>query len=254
MPKKSKNHKKRLHIQKIPVNEVSNELLEDIWELFSSNYKDVLKDKFIEDLLEKNYIFCGFDKEINKLGGFTTLKIYSKKINNKKVWIYFSGDTMFKKEYWGQKVLHKSVGLHLLQHRLKYPFQPFFWFLVVMGYRTYLTMAKNTAYYWPRYDRETPAYIKNTIDFLALDRFGDFYDSNNGLIAPHVGSGNLAKHVAPITDDLRRTIPEVNFLLQHNPNYDKGYELACLGKLDILFFAKIWFKSLKAQLKKLSGH
>ena len=242
----------RLSINKMPIEEVTDGLIDEMWILFSNNYLDVEKDKFIEDLMEKDDVFCGFDRGNNELGGFTTVKIYSKEIDGKKIWVYFSGDTMFRKKYWGQKILHSSVGLHLLWHRLKHPFQPFYWFLVVMGYKTYLTMARNTPLYWPRYDRKTPLHIQRIIQRLAVDRFGDNYDSLTGLIAPHMGSGNLAKHVAPITSELKNSISEVGFLTQKNPNYAKGYELACLGKLNGFFFLKVWFKKIQWKIHKIT--
>lgn len=252
MPLKPKRKKNRLVIRKIPVHEVTDNLIEDMWKLFSDNYKEVDKGIFIEDLKEKDYAFCGFDSENNELGGFTTVKIYCKEIDGKKIWVYFSGDTMFKKKYWGQKKLHSSVGLHLLQHRLKYPFQPFYWFLIVMGYRTYLTMARNTPLYWPRYNRKMPSNIQRITQVLASDRFGNNFDSETGLIAPQPGSGNLAEHVTPVTDELKRTIPEILFFTQNNPNYAKGYEMACLGKLNGSFFLRIWHKYILSRIRKFT--
>ncbi|MBC2840067.1 hypothetical protein [Robiginitalea sp. SC105] len=221
-----------------------------MWQLYQKNYDGVKKEKFISDLAEKDYVFCGFDRvNPSKLGGFTTSKIYSIRVDGKRNWVYFSGDTMFRKAYWGQKALHRSVGNYLLEHKLKYPKEPFYWFLVVMGYRTYLTMARNTPNYWPRHDSSTPPEIQRIIDVLAKDRFGLNFQPGQGLIKPHPGSGSLGRHVTPITRELVDQVPEIAFFVRNNPNYQYGFEMACLGKLDFSFFMNVWSKYLRKKAK-----
>ena len=127
-----------------------------------------------------------------------------------------------------------------------------FWFLLCNGYRTYLIFARNIPNYWPRYNRETPAWEKSLIDSLASERFGKNFDSQRGVVAFTNSLGMLKPNVAPIGDKELRD-PAIRFLVARNPGYIKGDELCCLGEITFSFMFLYPLKLIKKFILKLIG-
>lgn len=227
----SLNSQKTLKILKIAVKELKSSQIEEMWTLYAQSYGNVLRHQFIDDLKEKDYVFYGTDKNGN-FAGFTTAKFYIIHIEGKKTGIFYSGDTMFLPQYWGQRTLHRALAKEVLFFKLRNPGTPIYWFLVVMGYKTYLTMARNFENYWPAYDCPTPAHIQKLLHYIANERFGESYSPTLGLIKPQSGLVYLKGNVAPVTKEIADGCPEVKFLLEKNPGYAVGVEMPCLGHFD----------------------
>jgi hypothetical protein len=59
--------------------------------------------------------------------------------------------------------------------------------------------------------------------------------------------GSLAAHVAPITAEVR-SIPEVDFLVRRNPEYQKGVELACVARITLRDLGAAGLKMFRKRL------
>lgn len=237
--------KRRLSVIRMNVKALTLSQIDGMWSLYAKNYLNADRTQFEKDLEEKTSVFYAIDRDHKNLVGFTTAKFYLTFINGKKVGIFYSGDTMLKKEYWGRKNLHWAVAKEALFWKLRHPFTPLYWFLVVMGYRTYLAMARNFKNYWPAYDRPTPKAIESLLHHICQERFGGAYKRELGLIEPQ-NLVSLKNSVAPITDDILSACPEVRFLVEKNPQYSQGVEMPCLGHLDMGFVQMFGRKMLRS--------
>jgi hypothetical protein len=223
----------KLRVRVIDVKRLNPDLIEKMWRLYTQSYDGATREQFDSDLSVKSGVFVGIDSGDNSFQGFSTYQIYEHNFDSKSIWIIFSGDTMIQPEYWGQTALHLAFARTLLRWRLLHPLRPCYWFMTVMGYRTYLVMARNFPNrYWPRYDTPTPPFIEQLISSLSRDMFGDAWDEQHGLILADASQGSLAEHIAPITSDIQ-AIPEVNFLVNRNPTYQRGDELACVAEVTL---------------------
>jgi hypothetical protein len=154
---------------------------------------------------------------------------------------------MIHSRYWGQRALHHAFMVQALVFKLRHPLTPLYWYLIAMGYRTYLMMARNLVEYWPRWDRPTPPEVRALIDSISEDKFGSSYKIDRGVIEHQVCEATLNERVAPFTPEVLQ-IPEIAFFTGVNPDYSRGVELACLGRMDARFFAlavRKWFKGAR---------
>lgn len=259
--------KYRMKVFKIKVMDLNAEHVEQMWSLYSQCYGNVERSLFEQDLKEKDCVFYGVNRNNGSFAGFTTAKFYTVEINGQKAGIFYSGDTIFLPEYWGQFILRWTVAKEVLAFKLRTFGTPLYWFLVVMGYRTYLSMARNFKNYWPTYKEDTPKEVEAMLAIISRQRFGLSYSEKTGLIKPSTGLVYLKEAVAPITQDILDISLEVSFLLKKNPEYAHGVEMPCLGRFDLGFLkifavkaARAWFKrmgsSLRSKLRskpKISG-
>ncbi len=245
-----KKRSKRLIVKTYKVEDIAPTVLEDMWEIYRSNYDNVTRAEFDRDLNEKTHVFLGMDSGDESIQGFSACKFYFQNVKGKKVGVLFSGDTMIDKDYWGQKALHTAFMKEVFSWKLRHPFTPLYWFIITMGFKTYLIMAKNAVEYWPRHDQSTPSDKKALIDALAGSKFGADYDPETGLISPSKTGCTLGDHVAPITNKVMM-IPEIKFFISKNPNYAKGVELANICRLDSRWLLRMVFKFSCKTLFKL---
>ena len=162
----------KLRVKTIDVKNLEPDLIEQMWRLYAQSCNGDAREQFDKDLAVKSGVFIGLDSGDNSFQGFSTYHIYEHKLNSKSIWVIFSGDTMIQPEYWGQTALHLAFARTLLHWRILHPLRPFYWFLTVMGYRTYLVMARNFPNrYWPRHDTPTPPFIEELISSLSRSMF-----------------------------------------------------------------------------------
>jgi len=237
----------------IPVESLSTELIAQMWQLFAQSYDDVSREQFEADLAVKNAVFVGFDTGDGSFQGFSTFELYEHRLGADRVCVLFSGDTMLRPAYWGQTAMQAAFAGVALRQLLRHPLTPLYWFLTSMGYRTYLVMARNfPGRYWPRHDAPTPRSIDALIASLARHRYGTAWDEGRRVIRFARSQGALAAHVAPITAEVR-ALPEVDFLVARNPDYQRGVELACVARITLRDLARAALKMARKIVRRGAG-
>lgn len=240
----------KLRARVIRVDALSSSLIEQMWQLFAQSYDGVSRPQFDRDLAGKDAVIVGFDSGDDSFQGFSTFEIYEHRHESRKVGVLFSGDTMLRPAYWGQTALQSAFARTAVLWRLRHPSTPLYWFLTSMGYRTYLVMARNFPQrYWPRHDAATPSWIEGLIASLATRRYGAAWDGQRGVIRFARAQGALARHVAPITAEIR-ALPDVGFLVTRNPDYQQGVELACVARITLPDLARVALKMARKVLSR----
>ncbi|HJK91691.1 MAG TPA: hypothetical protein RMH85_31120 [Polyangiaceae bacterium LLY-WYZ-15_(1-7)] len=205
-----------------------------MWRLFRRYYTEVERPTFERDLDDKDVVIVLRDSGDGSIQGFSTLKVYARKVHGRRVVAIFSGDTIIDAPYWGQSALHWTFLRFLVQVKLRHPLTPVYWFLISKGYKTYLLLARNYPHHWPRHDAPTPAFEQALLDALSADRFGEAYDREAGVLRFPESHGRLRGHVAPLSPELLAQ-PDVRFFAEKNPGHPHGDELCCLGRVDLAF-------------------
>ena len=240
---KTTNLKKsgRMIVHKRLVSSLSEAERNTMYTIYSAAYTNTTRATFDQDLAGKKFTFLGFDSGSDEIVGFSTLEIQTLRFQNRTITYFFSGDTMILPQYWGQKSLHGAFAKSAALFKLTHPQHEVYWYLICMGYRTYMTMAKNFPTYYPRFDKEMPESTKALLDLISTQRYGNLYNPKTGLIIPAEKTA-LADTVAPIDEEVLR-IPEAAFLVKMNPGYEEGHEMACLGLMDmnmLTYFGRKW--------------
>lgn len=201
--------------------------------LFSHYYDQHSLEQFKRDLLEKDHVILMRDRTTETIQGFSTLMQVAIESGGKSYIGIFSGDTVVAREYWGSPALGFSFVAYYWRVRLRNWMRPVYWFLITKGYKTYLLMANNFEFHYPRYESATPARISRLIDDFYGRRFNNAYDPAKKLIAPGGQSCRLKCEVAPIDHDLLKH-PRIAFFQRANPLWIQGNELACVAKMNVL--------------------
>ena len=243
---------RKLVYKKILIEQLTAHLKNQMWDLFSKNYDSVSRNQFDIDLSDKTAVFVFFDSGDHTFQGFSTYKIYLHDYKNQKIGVIFSGDTMIHPDYWGQGAMHGALGKEAILWKLKHPTTPLYWYMICMGYRTYLSMARCLpTHFWPRYSQETPDWEKGLIASLSSERFKEAWKENEGLIRYDQCLGTLKKEVAPITEKELK-LEDIKYFVKVNPGYTEGDELACIARISFIWFLGFIPVIFMKKLKKLS--
>lgn len=222
-------------------------IVKQLWHIYFEHYTDTSEELFRHDLSRKSHVIVLWDRYDNSVQGFS-FHTYHTQLGNRRIAVFFSGDTVVRKEYWGQTALQRAFIRNALLFLARNPVTPVYWFLLTKGYRTYLLLSRNFLDYYPRHDRETPPFEKTLIDHLAREKFGDAWKPKDGVLRFDKPAGRLRENVAPISVDLLQ-YPDICFFNRINPGHVRGEELCCIGKLELgsvfNYFARQGRKVLK---------
>lgn len=219
---------------RLNIADITAEQMNRMHELMLITYDKINLQQFKADLLSKDGAFILKDTHTNKIQGFSTYKELQFNISGRKVVGLFSGDTVINKKYWRHRTLGKAFLKYLFIQKLKNPFRPYYWYLISKGFKTYLLMANNFSFHYPRVETETPKEVKVIIDKVYNYLYGEDYNQKLGLIAPKKGRYYLRENHDEISEDLIASNQRVRFFVSQNPNWHEGVELACIAKMTLL--------------------
>lgn len=238
---------KSLRVKTKKIEELSLRDKIQMWNLYKQYYSHSTKDKFNADLKEKSHCYIGYDEDI-EVKGFSLFKFYDTDYKGEKVSILYTGDTMFHPDYWGAKSLHIAFITFCVKQMILHPRKKIYWHLISSGCRTYMSMARSTAKYYPNYKEETPSWEKGLIDHITSFQFKNEYNKDTGLIEFDCeNEGVFKSDIAPIDDKALR-IDEIRFFAQKNPRYMEGVELSCIAKIGVETFFFVMNKIISKKI------
>jgi hypothetical protein len=228
-------------------NELSAQVRDQMFALFTAYYDEVLRTTFDEDLANKNIAILLRDAD-RKLVGFTTLSIHEANDGVRRVRFIFSGDTVMDSNYWGPGHLLRSWFRMAGSIKAQAPDTDLYWLLLVMGHRTYRIMADFFRHYAPHRQKANDPELIRLRDDFSRAKYGDCFDHSTGLITFPLSRGQLAAHLQDAHAAVHRST--VREFLSLNPQHPQGVELACIGELseaNLKSYARVEFgKGLRA--------
>jgi hypothetical protein len=237
----------------VDVSRLSHAQQNVMFELFARYYENVIAEKFYSDLAQKDKVILLLDSS-KIIRGFSTLKFLELEMNKKKIIGIFSGDTVMDSSFWGGTALTMEFFKNVMGVKLKNPWTNVYWFLISKGFKTYLLLANNFAWYYPRFDRSLSNEAKSIIDTFATKLFGNLYDTKTLILKAASLYDRLKDNVAPITDQMQKTNPKIAYFNQMNPSWMQGDELCCIGRVDLglvkVYLTRTFFKYVKRLLRR----
>jgi hypothetical protein len=196
--------------------------------LLSAHFDGVTRETFERDLDEKNWIVLF--EETSRLRGFTTLLTYETTYREEPISVVYSGDTIMARDAWSTALLPRAWiaavrsirEQHLRMGRL-------YWLLLTSGVRTYRLLPVFWKEFYPRGDASTPSDVESLLAHLAVERFGDCYRRDRGLVQ-FAAPQRLRDEGAPGVAGGRHE-PHVEFFHRANPGWREGDELVCLTEI-----------------------
>ena len=242
----------RLRSRIIPVRAIDTATRAEAFGLFQHSYEGADRDRFERDFGEKQLVILLHDRKNGALKGFSTIHVRPLRVGNDQAMVVFSGDTVIDRAYWGQKQLQLAFVRVLATQKLRAPRRAVYWFLVSKGWRTYLLLANAFPHAVPRFDRANDAALREILDRVAIERFGDQYDSRTGIVRYAVAHERVRTGLAPVTPPLS-TNPHVRFFAARNPGHEGGDELACLAEVRLIDLARSSARFVAAIVRRSFG-
>jgi len=213
----------------IPVESLAREDTERMYDLMTESFDNVKRDKFINDLREKEGVIVLRD-EIDNIVGFSTWQVLKSDFCGSKITALFSGDTIVDESNRGQVVLFREY-VRLLHWLMRESGTDTYWFLLSKGIKTYLILPTFLKSYYPCVDDIGTPNLKDVLDHFAFEKFGRLYDSESGIIRFDPPADRLKPCNTVIPDRLLLN-GHVKYFLKRNPGYVNGDELACITKIE----------------------
>lgn len=200
--------------------------LEAMFAIMDRVYAGMTREYFVCDLAAKDEVIL-LRTPSGQIGGFSTQQILKLSGELGPVTGVFSGDTVIAPEHWGTPVLFQTFARRYIRHRP----QPWYWFLIVKGHRTYRLLPTFFVDYWPHRKHPTPDWAQNLMHAYASRLYPDDYDPDSGVVAYRQAKDRLRTGVAGLTEQVLRN-PEAAFFAERNPGHRLGHDLVCLSILD----------------------
>jgi hypothetical protein len=217
----------------------------EMFKVFCRYYENTSLEQFISDLNRKSGAFIIRRKIDDAIVGFSTMGIYHMEVDGKKIRGIFSGDTILEKEYWGNRAMNAAFVKRLVLEAIKDPFTPQYWFLISKGYKTFLLLTRNFPDYYPHPEHENP-HMKHIVEAYCDKLFPGKLDRDTMVLDFGEGSNCLKSDVTPISA-AQRNETDIAFFEQRNPQWERGTELPCVGRADLVTF----FQVIAPQVLKL---
>lgn len=204
----------------------SNEI-NQMFEVMKNHYENINYEKFIRDLSKKRWVILL--EENGRVAGFSTAALIEIETEGKKIKGVFSGDTIIDQQYkWEmefQKRWVKFVTGLMEEHK-----EGLYWFLLSKGEKTYRFLPLYFKKFYPNCETDTPAEIKEIMDWYAMYIYGENYDSNRGVVINRGENDYLNSKMAEVNGEKMKN-KHIRFFLEANSGYLKGDELVCIAEL-----------------------
>lgn len=206
------------------VSDISENDRSQICSLYLSYYDGSDEHRVLSDLEEKTEVLLLYHED--SLVGFTTLQLYDFEWKEALVQIIYSGDTVVHHKHWGQQALAFAWIANLGKLKRERPDVPLFWFVILKGHRTFKFLPAFAKSFYPHWSIDRSD-LKPLADALAIEKFGDAYSPDTGIVVFKESRGHLKPNIAlPSKEEINK--PMVQFFLERNPGYVVGNELVCL--------------------------
>jgi hypothetical protein len=217
-----------------PLNKISDIDIKQMHKVFVKYYNNADYAIFSRDIKKKEGSIILKRIDNGEIVGFSTIALIDDKINGKRRIGIYSGDTVIEMDYWGTPKLQMAFISYLYKIRVKYPTASVYWFLISKGYKTYLLLANNMPFYYPRYDKIKDVKRQTLVKDFSNFMYDGYFDENTGLLKFGENYQKLKEDVAEITDEMKIKYPKIDFFEKVNPTWREGTELPCIADISWL--------------------
>ena len=220
----------RLHCECVDVSDLNPHDRDAMYKLFARHFDRTDRDRFEQDLNQKQWVLQLIEPGSGVLRGFSTQVLMRFSCSGRRLRAIFSGDTIVDPDSWGDTALIREWGRLVARLLTSDQEEELYWFLISKGYRTYRFLPVFFREFYPRFDRSTPDWAQELLEALGRKMFLDQYDAGRGIVIAAPEKERLRPELARI-EPARLADPHIQFFLDHNPGYAEGDELCCLAPL-----------------------
>ncbi len=204
---------------------------------------EVTINEFHKLLLSYKFAITCRERKDGSLRGVFFLDVGPREHDGQSYTLVRIGLSFFENFYRGGPLLYYVVAYHVFMQLLRHPWTPLYITGKAFSYKSYLAMANSVKEAYPRYDAETPPFIKKIMDSYALSvkRADEEYDSETCVLKRELS--HMKESVAPISPaDLSN--PHIQFFNHQNPGWRKGHQLILVAKVTWMDLLHALFKGI----------
>lgn len=240
----------------VPVHSLGLARKESMFDLLGEYFDNITWRSFESDLSEKQWVILLEESAGGPIRGFSTLQLMDDIVVDRvRIRALFSGDTIVDRSCRNSSELFRTflsfsarLGRQARRDRCR-----LVWFLISMGYRTYRILPHFFREYYPRFDKDTPAFEKKIIDRLAMKKFPDAYLPPSGIIHYAEKREFLRPGLSEVPPE-RMDDPVVRYFCDRNPRYGEGDELACIAEITGSNFRAPAFRIMRGSFAASDPH
>jgi hypothetical protein len=204
---------------------------------------EVTINEFHKLLLSYKFAITCRERKDGSLRGVFFLDVGPREHDGQSYTLVRIGLSFFENFYRGGPLLYYVVAYHVFMELLRHPWTPLYITGKAFSYKSYLAMAKSVKEAYPRFDAETPPFIKKIMDSYALSvkRADEEYDSETCVLKRELS--HMKESIAPISPaDLSN--PHIQFFNRQNPGWRKGHQLILVAKVTWMDLLHVLFKGI----------
>jgi len=217
-----------------------------MYAIFETYYENTSLETFTADLSKKRGAFIVRDRNDGDIVGFSTMVSYTMQIEGRRIRGLFSGDTVLRRDYWGETSLRVAFIRWALIQSLLHPLTPQYWLLISKGYKTFLLFHNNFYEVYPSPDG-TGEHLKPFVEAYCEYLFPGKLDRETMLLDFGDDYCRLREGVAPITPGMTASNRGIALFEAYNPTWWRGTELPCIARCDY----KTFVQAVIPQLRKV---
>jgi hypothetical protein len=215
-------------IDVLPTAAVTPQAWDEIWRLTQTFY-DAERGYTERKLQEHRRTVLFRSRSGGALVGMASMDVYPAVFQGRPLAVIYTSHVLFQQQHRGHNLIQRLGFRTFLRTRLRYPFRPIYWFFDTFSYKSYLLLPRNFRDFWPRFDRQTPAWEHALMNQLAARTYGSAWRPAHGIVA-RSGQKRLRPDAAPLEQGLAET-PDIEFFARANPDHAEGDMLVCLCPL-----------------------
>ena len=204
---------------------------------------DVTINQFHVLLLSYQYVITCRERKDGSLRGVALLDTSHQETDGQSYTMIRLGLCFFENFYRGGPLLYYVVAYHVFMQLLFHPLTPVYIAGKAFSYKSYLVLAKNIKEVYPRFDAQTPPFIKKLIDDYAesVRHTDEEYNKERCVLKRELST--MKESVAPISPlDLKN--PHIKFFDSQNPGWRKGHQLIIVAKVSWSDLLRTFYKAI----------
>ena len=215
---------------RIKVNIVSNKLTETIkeqmWNLYRQYYHYTKAD-FMQRVEKNN--FYSFYTSGDKIIGFTGLRINQSRINDKKQFLVYFGQTVVHEDFRGKSLIPVTGAKLCMKFWKEMLLSDVYFWADSLTYKAYLVFAKTVEVMYPSRKRFMPTQVKTIIDHIGKIHYGNTYCPKTGTVQKQkVLVNDTTMHIP----QKYRADEDIRFYLKSNPLFEEGHGLLTITPMN----------------------
>lgn len=216
---------------------------------------EVTVQEFHKLLLSYTYVVLYRERNDGSLRGLMTVGIDRKRQDNGKPYTVLRlGLGFFQINYRGGPYIYLVAVYLFIKELVTHPFTPLYVVGKVFSFKSYCLFSHSLRHCYPRYNLETPEFMKEIINEygLKVKLPNEIYNTDTFVLARE--NTILKKNLKDVSKEATED-PDIKFFLERNPGWERGHQLITVALVqwpDVLRI--IWKILARAMQRRKVGH